>query len=108
MATDVKVPSAGESISEVFIGAWLKQPGDRVEVDEPVVELETDKATLDVPAPTAGVLLEVLKKEGDSAAIGEVIARIDETAAAGQGAPVAAATGGAAATPAPAAPAPSA
>lgn len=86
MATDVKVPSAGESISEVFIGAWLKKPGERVEVDEPVVELETDKATLDVPAPAAGVLVEVLKKEGDSAAIGEVIARIDETGAAGQGA----------------------
>ncbi len=80
MATDVKVPAAGESISEVYIGSWLKKPGDYVAADEPVVELETDKATLDLPAPVAGVLIETLKNEGDAAAIGEVIARIDESA----------------------------
>ncbi len=83
MATDVKVPAAGESISEVFIGTWLKKPGDAVAADEAIVELETDKATLEVPAPTAGVLLEVLKKEGEAAGIGEVIARIGESASAG-------------------------
>lgn len=82
MATDVKVPSAGESISEVFIGSWLKKPGDAVAADEAIVELETDKATLDVPSPVAGVLIEVLKNEGDAAGIGEVIARVDETATA--------------------------
>jgi len=82
MATDVRVPAAGESISEVYIGSWLKKPGDHVAADEPVVELETDKATLDLPAPVAGVLIETLKKEGDAAAIGEVIARIDESAGA--------------------------
>jgi 2-oxoglutarate dehydrogenase E2 component (dihydrolipoamide succinyltransferase) len=82
MATDVKVPAAGESISEVFIGTWLKKPGEAVAVDEPIVEVETDKATLDIPAPVAGVLVEQLKGVGDAAAIGEVIARIDETATA--------------------------
>ena len=79
--TDVKVPSVGESINEVFIGAWLKQPGDRVEKDEPLVEVETDKATLEVPASEAGVLQEVLKSEGDTAEVGEVIARIEAGAA---------------------------
>ena len=76
---DVKVPSVGESINEVFIGAWLKQPGDAVEKDEPLVEVETDKATLEVPASEAGVLAEILKKEGEAAEVGEAIARIDET-----------------------------
>ncbi len=82
MATDVKVPAAGESISEVFIGTWLKKPGDAVAMDEPIVEVETDKATLDIPSPVAGVLLEQLKGPGESAAIGEVIARVDESATA--------------------------
>ncbi|MDZ7801229.1 MAG: 2-oxoglutarate dehydrogenase complex dihydrolipoyllysine-residue succinyltransferase [Trueperaceae bacterium] len=73
---DVKVPSVGESISEVFIGSWLKKPGERVERDEALVEVETDKASLEVPAPESGVLAEILKKEGDEAEVGEVIARI--------------------------------
>lgn len=87
MATDVKVPAAGESISEVYIGTWLKKPGEAVAVDEPIVEVETDKATLDIPAPVAGVLVEQLKSQGDAAAIGEVIARIDESATAEAAAP---------------------
>ena len=87
MATDVKVPAAGESISEVYIGTWLKKPGEAVAVDEPIVEVETDKATLDIPAPVAGVLVEQLKAQGDAAAIGEVIARIDESATAEAAAP---------------------
>ncbi len=82
MATDVKVPAAGESINEVYIGTWLKQPGEAVAVDEPIVEVETDKATLDIPSPVAGVLIEQLKGVGDAANIGEVIARIDESATA--------------------------
>src|SRR5690625_2651257 len=86
MATDVKVPEAGESITEVYIGTWLKKPGERVEEDEPLVEVETDKATLDIPAPVSGVLVEQLKSEGDAAGIGDVIARIDESAAAEAGA----------------------
>jgi 2-oxoglutarate dehydrogenase E2 component (dihydrolipoamide succinyltransferase) len=80
--TDVKVPSVGESINEVFIGTWLKQPGDPVEKDEPLVEVETDKATLEVPATEAGVLKEILKNEGDSAEVGEVVARIEAGATA--------------------------
>ncbi len=91
MATDVKVPAAGESISEVYIGTWLKKPGEAVAVDEPIVEVETDKATLDIPAPVAGVLVEQLKAQGDAAAIGEVIARIDESATADAAAPAEAA-----------------
>ncbi len=82
MATDVKVPAAGESISEVYIGTWLKKPGEAVALDEAIVEVETDKATLDIPSPVAGVLVEQLKGEGDAAGIGEVIARIDESATA--------------------------
>ena len=82
MAVDLKVPSVGESINEVFIGTWLKQEGDSVEKDEALVEVETDKATLEVPAPNAGVLSKILKQEGDTADVGEVIAEIDESAAA--------------------------
>src|SRR5690606_20367960 len=91
---DVTVPAAGESITEVFIGTWLKNVGDTVKQDEALVEVETDKATLEVPAPAAGVLTAQLKNAGDSAAIGEVIARID--AVAGADAAGAAASGAAA------------
>ena len=73
---DVKVPEVGESITEVFIGAWLKNEGDTVAQDEPLVEIETDKATLEVPAPVAGVLSGVLKKQGDAATVGEIIAQV--------------------------------
>lgn len=100
MATDVKVPAAGESISEVVIGAWLKSVGDAVAADEPVVELETDKATLELPAPVAGVLTEQLFAEGDTVAVGDVIARIDETQAAAAAAPPAPAAEPAAEAPA--------
>src|SRR5690554_2517248 len=86
MATDVKVPAAGESISEVIIGTWLKAVGDPVAADEPIVEVETDKATLEVPAPVAGVLTEQVAAEGDTVGVGDVIARVDE-AKAGEGAP---------------------
>lgn len=79
MAVDIKIPSAGESISEVQIGAWMKAEGDRVEADEPLVEIETDKATMELPAPVAGTLVKVLKRSGDTAAVGDVIARIDES-----------------------------
>lgn len=113
MATEVKVPAAGESISEVFIGTWLKKPGEAVAVDESIVEVETDKATLDIPSPVAGVLVEQLKAEGEAAGIGEVIARIDESAtadaapaatpeSAAQAAPADGAEAPAAAAPAPA------
>lgn len=77
---ELKVPTVGESITEVFIGSWLKQEGDSVSADEPLVEVETDKATLEIPAPSAGVLAKILKKEGEAANVGEVIAQIDEAA----------------------------
>jgi len=86
MPVDLKVPSVGESITEVFIGSWLKREGEAVEKDEPLVEVETDKATLEVPASVSGVLSEVLKQEGDSAEVGEIIARIEEGAAPAEGA----------------------
>ena len=106
--TDVKVPSVGESITEVFLGAWLKQPGDAVAKDEPLVEVETDKATLEVPAPEAGVLGEILAEEGATAEVGQVIARIDETATAGAAPAADAPAEPTPAEPAPAEPAPEA
>lgn len=80
MVQQLKVPASGESIQEVQIGQWLKQEGDWVALDEPVVELETDKASLEVPAPAAGVLEKILKQEGEEAQVGEVIALINEQA----------------------------
>ncbi len=81
MPVDVKVPTSGESISEVQIGQWRKAEGDRVEEDEVLVEIETDKASMDLPAPASGVLVKILKKDGEDAAPGDIIARIDESAA---------------------------
>ncbi|MCW8140055.1 MAG: dihydrolipoamide succinyltransferase, partial [Planctomycetota bacterium] len=78
MAVEVKVPSVGESVYEVTIGEWLKAEGDWVDLDEPVVALETDKASVEVPAPRAGKLSRLLKKPGESANIGEAIGIIDE------------------------------
>ena len=74
--TDVVVPTLGESVSEAIVAAWLKQPGDAVAVDEPLVELETDKATVEIGAPSMGVLAEVLAAEGDTVAVGTVLARL--------------------------------
>jgi 2-oxoglutarate dehydrogenase E2 component (dihydrolipoamide succinyltransferase) len=81
MPVDVTVPSVGESITEVFVGAWLKNPGDAVKRDDPLVELETDKATVEVPSPVDGVLAEQLFAVGDSAQVGDVIARVEEGSA---------------------------
>ena len=78
MPVEVRVPEMGESISQVQIGRWLKGPGESVTMDEPVVELESDKATVEVPAPAAGTLARVLKQTGESAGIGEVIAYVEE------------------------------
>ena len=80
MATDVQVPALGESITEGTLAQWLKKPGEQVAADEPIASLETDKVTVDVPAPAAGVLTEQLVKEGDTVAVGAVIARIGESA----------------------------
>jgi 2-oxoglutarate dehydrogenase E2 component (dihydrolipoamide succinyltransferase) len=74
MPVELKVPEVGESITEVAIGRWLKGPGDAVLKDDPIVEIETDKVTLELPAPADGVLGEQLKQPGDSAIVGETIA----------------------------------
>ncbi len=76
--TPVKVPKLGESITEALVASWLKNVGDRVEVDEPLVELETDKITMEVPAPVAGVLVRHAAEEGATVEIGDVIAEIGE------------------------------
>jgi 2-oxoglutarate dehydrogenase E2 component (dihydrolipoamide succinyltransferase) len=78
MSTDVKVPTLGESITEATIGQWLKAPGDAVALDEPIASLETDKVSVEVNAPAAGTLTEQLAKEGDTVAVGALIARIGE------------------------------
>ncbi|HOO16307.1 MAG: 2-oxoglutarate dehydrogenase complex dihydrolipoyllysine-residue succinyltransferase [Phycisphaerae bacterium] len=82
MAVELKIPEAGESITAVQIGRWLKSEGDFVQQDEPLVELESDKASMDLPAPVSGRISKLLKKTGDGARVGETIAVIDETAVA--------------------------
>jgi 2-oxoglutarate dehydrogenase E2 component (dihydrolipoamide succinyltransferase) len=81
MATDVQVPTLGESITEGTLAEWLKKPGEAVKADEPIASLETDKVSVEVPSPIAGVLTEQLVQEGDTVAVGAAIARIDENAA---------------------------
>jgi 2-oxoglutarate dehydrogenase E2 component (dihydrolipoamide succinyltransferase) len=87
MPIELRVPSLGESITEATIGAWLKKEGEPVGVDEPVVEVESEKATVAVPAPAAGVITRVLKQSGATVAVGEVIAVLEEGAAAAAEAP---------------------
>ena len=87
MATDVQVPALGESITEGTLAQWLKKPGEAVKADEPIASLETDKVSVDVPSPVAGVLTEQLVEEGDNVAVGAVIARVDENATAAAAAP---------------------
>lgn len=77
MIVEIKVPELGESINEVEIGEWLVKTGTRVERDDEVVALESDKATVEVPAPQGGVLVEIVKEQGETAAVGEVIGKID-------------------------------
>ncbi|MDR0996678.1 MAG: 2-oxoglutarate dehydrogenase complex dihydrolipoyllysine-residue succinyltransferase [Zoogloeaceae bacterium] len=99
---EVKVPQFSESVSEGTLVSWKKKPGEAVARDEVLIEIETDKVVLEVPAPSAGVLAEVLKQDGDTVVSEEVIAKIDETATAAAPAPAPAVE----AAPAPAAAAP--
>ena len=85
MAVELKVPEVGESITEVQIGQWRKGEGERVEKDENLVEIETDKATVDLPAPISGTIAKVLKRNGDTAAVGEVIGIMEESEAPSDG-----------------------
>ena len=94
MATEIRVPTLGESVSEATIGKWFKKAGDAVKADEPLLELETDKVTLEVNAPSAGVLAEIIAKDGETVTPGALLGQI------------AAGAGGAASAPSTAAPAP--
>jgi 2-oxoglutarate dehydrogenase E2 component (dihydrolipoamide succinyltransferase) len=80
---EIRVPTLGESVTEATIGKWFKKPGDAVAVDEPLVELETDKVTIEVPAPAAGVLGDIAAKDGQTVAVGALLGQIKE----GEGAP---------------------
>jgi len=117
MATEIRVPTLGESVTEATIGKWFKKVGDAVAVDEPLVELETDKVTVEVPAAAAGVLAEITAKEGDTVEVNALLGQIStdgsavtaapaakkEEAKPAAAAPVASASSGPAMQPAPAA-----
>ena len=100
---DVKVPQLSESVAEATMLNWKKKPGEAVAQDEILIEIETDKVVLEVPAPSAGVLSQIIKNDGDTVVADEIIAKIDTAATAGAAAPAAAAPAPAAAAPAPAA-----
>ncbi|HEY0121990.1 MAG TPA: 2-oxoglutarate dehydrogenase complex dihydrolipoyllysine-residue succinyltransferase [Rhizobium sp.] len=105
MATEIRVPTLGESVSEATVGTWFKKVGDAIKVDEPIVELETDKVTIEVPSPIAGTLSEIVAQAGETVGLGALLGQIS----AGNGAaaaPAQAAAPAAAAAPAPAAAAP--
>ncbi|MDT8998533.1 2-oxoglutarate dehydrogenase complex dihydrolipoyllysine-residue succinyltransferase [Paucibacter sp. APW11] len=102
---EVKVPQLSESVAEGTLLTWKKKPGEAIAIDEILVEIETDKVVLEVPAPSAGVMAEIVKADGSSVVSEEVIARIDSEGKAGAVAPAAAAPAAAAAAPAAAAPA---
>jgi 2-oxoglutarate dehydrogenase E2 component (dihydrolipoamide succinyltransferase) len=78
MTTEIRVPVLGESVTEAIIGKWFKKPGDAVTADEPLVELETDKVTLEVNAPASGVLAEVSAKDGETVEVGALLGQIAE------------------------------
>jgi 2-oxoglutarate dehydrogenase E2 component (dihydrolipoamide succinyltransferase) len=80
--TEIRVPTLGESVTEATIGKWFKHPGDAVAVDEPLVELETDKVTIEVPSPAAGVLGEIAAKDGETVAVGALLGQIRDGAGA--------------------------
>ncbi len=105
MSVELRVPELGESITEVQIGAWLKSEGDHIERDEALVEIESDKATLELPAPVSGTLTKVLAKKGAIVKVGDLIAELTEGASLGGAAKAPSKVATAAAAPAPGAPA---
>ncbi len=113
MATEIRVPALGESVTEATVGRWFKKAGEPVSVDEPIVELETDKITLEVNAPASGVLAEIAAKDGETVSAGALLGQIGDAASAAPpkgeakpvpppAAPVVAVSPAPAATPAPA------
>ncbi|MFC5384870.1 2-oxoglutarate dehydrogenase complex dihydrolipoyllysine-residue succinyltransferase [Aquamicrobium segne] len=101
MATEIRVPTLGESVSEATIGKWFKKVGDAIAVDEPLVELETDKVTIEVPAPAAGTLVEITAQEGETVNPDALLGTIGEGKGAAVSAPAAAAAPAPAASEAP-------
>ncbi len=99
--TEIRVPTLGESVTEATIGRWFKKAGEAVAVDEPLVELETDKVTIEVPAPSAGVLGDIAAKDGDTVAVGALLGMINDGAGAAAAKPAAAAPAAKPAAPAP-------
>lgn len=87
MSTDIRVPTLGESVTEATIGRWFKKAGEAVAVDEPLVELETDKVTVEVPSPVAGVLSEIKVNNGETVAVGALLGSINEGAGGAKSAP---------------------
>ena len=87
MSIDIHVPTLGESVSDATIARWIKKAGDAVAADEPIVELETDKVTLEVPSPVAGKLGEIIAAEGETVEVGALLARVEEGAAGAKPAP---------------------
>jgi 2-oxoglutarate dehydrogenase E2 component (dihydrolipoamide succinyltransferase) len=88
--TEIRVPTLGESVTEATIGRWFKKAGDPVAVDEPLVELETDKVTIEVPAPSAGTLGDIVAKDGETVAVGALLGQINDGAAGAAARPAAA------------------
>ena len=80
MATEIRVPTLGESVSEATIGTWFKKVGDTVKADEPIVELETDKVTVEVPAPASGVLTEIIIAAGETVGLNALLGLAEATA----------------------------
>ena len=78
MATEITVPTLGESVTEATVAKWFKAEGDAIAVDEPIVELETDKVTLEVNASAAGTLSEIVAKEGENVEVGALLGLIGE------------------------------
>ncbi|ARO32046.1 dihydrolipoamide succinyltransferase [Rhizobium sp. NXC14] len=102
MATEIRVPTLGESVSEATVGTWFKKVGDAIKADEPILELETDKVTIEVPAPVSGTLSEIVAAAGETVGLGALLGQISAGAGAAA-APTAAAPAAAPAQPAPAA-----
>ena len=82
MATEIRVPTLGESVSEATVGTWFKKVGDAIKADEPILELETDKVTIEVPAPASGTLSEIVAQAGETVGLGALLGQIAEGAAA--------------------------
>ncbi|MCT4372789.1 dihydrolipoamide succinyltransferase, partial [Yangia mangrovi] len=83
MTTEVRVPTLGESVTEATVATWFKKPGDAVAVDEMLCELETDKVTVEVPSPVAGVLADIVAKEGDTVGVDALLANVAPAGEAG-------------------------